>query len=65
MKSICVKLSAALREPLAAEARRRNVTRSAIVRESFEQLLLADTAKRAWMQTLVSAGGGAGQPSRC
>jgi hypothetical protein len=46
MNTISVKLPPALRQRLASEARRRNVTQSAIVRESLEQLLLADTAKR-------------------
>lgn len=46
MDTISVKLPAALRERLAAEAKRRNVTQSAIVRESLEQLLLLDTAAR-------------------
>jgi len=46
MNTISVKLPAALRQRLASEARRRNVTQSAIVRESLEQLLLADTAER-------------------
>ena len=46
MSTISVKLPAALRERLAAEARRRNVTESAIVRESLEQMLFAETAAR-------------------
>jgi hypothetical protein len=46
MDTISVKLPAALRARLASEARRRNVTQSAIVRESLAQLLLADSAER-------------------
>ncbi len=46
MDTISVKLPAALRARLALEARRRNVTQSAIVRESLEQLLFTDTERR-------------------
>lgn len=46
METISVKLPAALRQRLAAEARRRNVTQSTLVRESLEQVLFADTGKR-------------------
>jgi len=41
MEGISIKLPAALGNALAAEARRRNVTQSAIVRESLERSLLA------------------------
>jgi hypothetical protein len=37
MESISIKLPAALRRRLAEEAKRRNLTQSAIVRESIEQ----------------------------
>jgi hypothetical protein len=40
MDGISVKLPASLGNALAAEARRRNVTQSAIVRESLERCLL-------------------------
>ena len=43
MEGISIKLPAALGNALAAEARRRNVTQSAIVRESLERSLLART----------------------
>ena len=46
MNTISVKLPAALRQRLAAEAKRRSVTQSTIVRESLEQVLLADAAGR-------------------
>jgi hypothetical protein len=46
METISVKLPAALRQRLAAEARRRNVTQSTLVRESLEQVLFADASKR-------------------
>lgn len=46
MNTISVKLPGALRERLAAEAKRRNVTQSTIVRESLEHVLHADTAER-------------------
>jgi hypothetical protein len=46
METISVKLPAALRRRLAAEARRRNLTPSTLVRESLEQVLFADTSKR-------------------
>ena len=39
MDAISIKLPAAVRRRLAAEARRRNVTQSVIVRESIEQAL--------------------------
>jgi len=42
---ISVKLPAALRARLASEDRRRNVTQSAIVRESLEQVLPGATAE--------------------
>ncbi|OGA03806.1 MAG: hypothetical protein A3H35_11565 [Betaproteobacteria bacterium RIFCSPLOWO2_02_FULL_62_17] len=41
MEGISIKLPIALGNALAAEARRRNVTQSAIVRESLERSLLA------------------------
>ena len=41
MEGISIKLPAALGNALAAEAQRRNVTQSAIVRESLERSLLA------------------------
>jgi len=46
MDTISVKLPGALRDRLAAEAKRRNVTQSAIVRESLEQVLLGAAAER-------------------
>lgn len=46
MNTISVKLSAALRQRLVAEAKRRSVTQSTIVRESLEQVLLTDAAGR-------------------
>jgi len=41
MEGISIKLPATLGNALAAEARRRNVTQSAIVRESLERSLLS------------------------
>jgi hypothetical protein len=46
MDTISVKLPAELRQRLAAEAKRRNVTQSTLVRESLEQVLFADTSAR-------------------
>ncbi|MSQ71681.1 MAG: hypothetical protein EXR27_10410 [Betaproteobacteria bacterium] len=43
MENISIKLPVALGNALAAEARRRNVTQSAIVRESLERSLLVRT----------------------
>jgi len=43
MAGISVKLPAALGSALAAEARRRNVTQSAIVREALERCLLNES----------------------
>ena len=43
MDGISVKLPAALGSALAAEARRRNVTQSAIVREALERCLLNES----------------------
>lgn len=42
MEGISIKLPAALGSALASEARRRNVTQSAIVREALERSLLAN-----------------------
>jgi hypothetical protein len=46
MDTISLKLPAALKQRLAAEAKRRSVTQSTIVRESLEQSLAADTSQR-------------------
>jgi Arc/MetJ-type ribon-helix-helix transcriptional regulator len=45
MESISVKLPPALRAKVAAEARRRNVSQSTIVRESLEQVLTGPASR--------------------
>ena len=45
MELISVKLPPALRAKVAAEARRRNVSQSTIVRESLERVLTAPTGR--------------------
>lgn len=45
MEGLSIKLPAALRRKLAAEAKRRNVTQSAIVRESIEHVLKESSHK--------------------
>ncbi|HZD53841.1 MAG TPA: CopG family transcriptional regulator [Woeseiaceae bacterium] len=45
MEAVSIKLPAALRRRLAAEAKRRNMTQSAIVRESIEQMLKRSSGK--------------------
>jgi hypothetical protein len=51
VEGLSIKLPAELRRRLAAEAKRRNMTQSAIVRESIEQVLKRSSGK--------------GQPSSC
>lgn len=46
MEGISIKLPAALRRKLAAEAKRRNMTQSAIVRESIEYVLKESAGRR-------------------
>lgn len=45
MEGLSIKLPAALRRRLAAEAKRRNITQSAIVRESIEQMFKRSSGK--------------------
>ncbi len=56
MNAISVKLPDALRERLASEAKRRNVTESTIVRESLEQMLFANKAGRGELSCADLAG---------
>lgn len=45
MEALSIKLPAALRRRLAAESKRRNMTQSAIVRESIEQMFKRSSGK--------------------